>query len=374
MESKSSATPLDAPETSPASNRARRALPLIAAALAATVIAGLVYLRPQLPTLPAPAAQQSSAPSILEQRYEADYDFVSPAVGWGLIDDVIGARYWVFGTTDGARTWTLERSDTYKVSASSHIRFFDARNGYISIGGGQTLRTTDGGRHWNQVTLPSSAVAQVWFVDRLHGWFHSFTDFEYTSDGGAAWLTLPSPPVAGPLMDFADANNGWLASIDDNATGVLYSTHDGGANWTAHPLPGDQQQSRPAASLLALPGGGVLVSLLDETAYTSFDDGDSWTLLPPPPPGNSYGTVAIQDQARWWAMDQGDLYKTFDAGRTWQHVAVQLDGWRYIPQVLDSKHAWATLESSGPPNSGSSLAATSDGGIHWTYVSVPRVS
>ena len=337
------------------------------------MIAGLVYLRPQLPTLPAPKAQQSSAPSILEQRYQADYDFVSPAVGWALIDDVVGTRYWVFGTTDGARTWTLERSDVYTVDAYFHIRFFDARNGYLSLAGGQTLRTTDGGRHWNEVTLPSSAVAEVWFVDRSHGWFHSDTGFETTSDAGATWSPLPYPPVAGQLMDFADANNGWLASVGDTSPATVYSTHDGGLTWVPHTLPATGTDTA-ADGLKALPGGGVLVSLLDETAYTSFDDGDSWTQLPPPPPGNSYGTVAIQDRARWWAMDQGDLYKTFDAGRTWQHVAVQLDGWRYIPQVLDSKHAWARLESSGPPNSGSSLAATSDGGIHWTYVSVPRVS
>src|SRR5690242_10300054 len=170
IESKSSARPMDAPDTSPAGNRARRALPLIAVAIAATVVAGLVYLRPVLPTAPPPAAQQTPALSILEQRYQADYDFVTPRLGWALIDDIVGARYWVFGTTDGARTWKLERSDVQKVEADFTIRFFDARNGYLSLAGGQTLRTTDGGLHWNEITLPSSAVAQVWFVDRLHGW------------------------------------------------------------------------------------------------------------------------------------------------------------------------------------------------------------
>jgi len=363
-------------DTPPLSNRSRRALPLIAAALTAIVVAGLLYLRPSLPSAPLPSAHASPEPRVLEQRYQADYDFVTPSLGWALVYDLISGRYWVSNTTDGARHWDLQKSDLQPINASFRVRFFNAHDGFYSLAGGGTFRTSDGGRHWNQVTLPSTTIGAVWFVDLAHGWYQSDSDFESTSDGGTSWHALPPPPLAGPLLDFADARNGWLASIADAAPAVVYSTNDGGASWTAHALPGEAggKPFRPADGLSALPGGGVLVDLLDETAFTSFDGGATWSKLAPPPSGNRYQDISIQDATHWWAMRLGDLFKTSDAGQSWQHVAIQLDGWLYLPGILDARHAWAKLESSGPPTSGSSFAMTSDGGVHWTYLSVPRVS
>jgi len=364
---------LDAP---PPSNRSRRALPLIAAAVTAIVVAGLLYLRPGLPTAPVRSPQPSPQPSILDQRYQADYDFVTPSLGWALVYDLISGRYWVSNTTDGARHWDLQKSDLLAVQADFRIRFFDAHDGYFSLVGGGTFRTSDGGRHWSAVSRPSSGLAEVWFVDPSHGWFRSDSEFESTSDGGATWQSLPLPPVVGPLLEFADARTGWLASISDNSLAVVYSTNDGGASWTPHTLPGvaGGKPFRRADGLSALPGGGVLVDLPDDTAFTSFDGGATWSKLAPPPPGNSYQDIALQDATHWWAMRAGDLFKTSDAGQSWQHVALQLDGWQYLPRILDARHAWAKLESTGPTVSGSALALTSDGGVHWTYVSVPRVS
>lgn len=337
------------------------------------MVAGLLYLRPSAPPAPFVSTHPSPEPRVLEQRYQADYDFDTPSLGWALVYDLISGRYWVFNTTDGARHWDQQRSDQYTLNASFRIRFFNAHDGFYSLAGGGTFRTSDGGRVWNQVTLPSTTIGVVWFVDPSHGWYQSDSDFESTSDSGATWHALPPPPLPGPLLEFSNARDGWLASVGVTTPAVVYSTHDGGASWTPHPLPGEAG-GKPADGLSALPGGGVLVDLLDETAFTSFDQGTTWSRLAPPPPGNSYGNVAIQDAMHWWAMRLGDLFKTSDAGQSWQHVALQLDGWMYFPEVLDPGHAWAKLESSGPPTSGSSLALTSDGGVHWTYVSVPRVS
>ena len=364
---------MDAP---PPSNRSRRALPLIAAALTAIVVAGLLYLRPSLPTAPVRSPQPSPQPSILEQRYQAKYNFVTPLLGWALVYDLISGRDWVYNTTDGARHWDLQKSDPQAVNGDFRIRFFNSHEGFFSLVGGGTFRTSDGGRHWSAVSRPTSDLAEVWFLDSTHGWFHSDSAFESTSDGGATWHALPPPPLAGPLLEFADARNGWLASVADASPAVVYSTNDGGASWTPHALPGEAggKPFRPADGLSALPGGGVLVDLLDETAFTSFDGGATWSKLAPPPPGNSYQDISIQDATHWWAMRLGDLFKTGDAGQSWQHVAIQLDGWLYLPGILDARHAWARLESAGPPTSGSALAMTSDGGVHWTYVSVPRVS
>ena len=62
------------------SNRARRALPLIAAAVTAIIVAGLLYLTSGIRSAEAPV---SSAPiAVMAGPYAAKYDFISPSVGW----------------------------------------------------------------------------------------------------------------------------------------------------------------------------------------------------------------------------------------------------------------------------------------------------
>ena len=106
MDSQSIAKTVDTPEPPAApSNRARRAVPLIAAALAVTVVAGLLYLRPSMPSPASPSTRPSPGPSILEPRYRVEYDFVTRSLGWALVVDQVTqpSRYWVFNTTDGAQ-------------------------------------------------------------------------------------------------------------------------------------------------------------------------------------------------------------------------------------------------------------------------------
>jgi len=76
----------------------------------------------------------------------------------------------------------------------------------------------------------------------------------------------------------------------------------------------------------------------------------------------------------WWAMRNGDLFKSSDAGISWVHVHLQLDAWDYVVGVIDARHAWARLDQAFPriaPLVGTGLALTSDGGVHWTYANVP---
>ena len=72
-------------------------------------------------------------------------------------------------------------------------------------------------------------------------------------------------------------------------------------------------------------------------------------------------------------MQFGELWKSSDAGQSWKLVSQQIDGWQYIPHVIDAKHAWAELFSTAPSGApGAGLAVTSDGGLHWSQVSAPQ--
>lgn len=74
---------MDGPEG--LSRRARRAMPLIAAALTAIVVAGVIYLHPSVPASPPKPAPKVIRPLLLSNQYSATYDFVSPSAGWALV-------------------------------------------------------------------------------------------------------------------------------------------------------------------------------------------------------------------------------------------------------------------------------------------------
>jgi hypothetical protein len=133
------------------SRRARRAVPLIAAALAVIVVASLIYLKA---TAPPPAATFSPVPyvSYLSLRYQVTYDFVSPSRGWALVvDQGFVPTFWVFGTSDGAKHWQRQLEGTPESGVSS-IHFLDSRHGFAYAG--VLYRTTDGGAYWEAISLP----------------------------------------------------------------------------------------------------------------------------------------------------------------------------------------------------------------------------
>ena len=112
--------------------------------------------------------------------------------------------------------------------------------------------------------------------------------------------------------------------------------------------------------------------MIMDTAYASFDGGDTWRRLVQPP-AVSYFEVAFQDATHWWAMQQdGALYKTLDSGQTWdRHAQHQLDGLSFATGIIDSQNAWVKFLGRSP-RLASGLALTRDGGVHWTYANVPN--
>ena len=383
-------------------------MPLIAGALAAMVVVGLVYLHPTFPTSHSVLeATPSPTPPILPQRYLVSYDFLTAAAGWALVEEGTTAapRFWVFKTTDAARHWQRQFAGSAMSTNAGplKIQFFDRDNGLIALGGADVVyRTGDGGAHWTPLTMPTFSFSQVFFSDRLHGWVlgtvqaldqrTSETRFFSTNDAGDHWVALPLPP-AFPLVGkggfselaFRGPGDGWMGGFAQQST--VYSTIDGGVAWQAHSLPvavvgkgGFAVGSAPLVetSVSLLPGAGVLAVVFDPNAnpigLTSFDRGSTWRRLAPPPGNTSYTDFIFQDTFHWWAMRFGTLFKSSDAGQTWKQVSLQLDDWDYVLQAIDDKHAWAQLVATFPrssPPQGTGLATTADGGLHWNPVNVP---
>jgi photosystem II stability/assembly factor-like uncharacterized protein len=180
-------------------------------------------------------------------------------------------------------------------SASEPRRLYGA----IEVGG--TIRSTDGGEHWENLShgqyLDDDAVdmhgvlASRWrpgtvFGIGRAGMFHS-------ADGGDRWRHVPLEPLNAKGQIYCrdirevpgNPRHLWVAAGGgfQSEVGVLLHSHDGGDSWaraemgvqvphTMFALAFDER--RPTRMSCASNGGEV---------YTSIDSGESWSAQPPPP-------------------------------------------------------------------------------------------
>ncbi len=250
------------------SNRARRALPLIASALTAIVVVSLLYLTSgirssQSPARPAPIA-------VMSGPYLAKYDFISPSVGWALVLDysTFATSLRIFRTTDGASHWQLQYTGQGE-GGQTYIHFFDREQGFVYTG--ILYRTVDGGAHWRHVEAPGRLFS---FASPTRGWSFGFQQDVYeTRDGGMTWLrmgNLPgaaflAPYVEPVLANFRETGEGWLGGGYLESP-MVYLTVDGAATWRAIAVPfPSAARSRGYVTTVSVAPGGQVVARDDIT-------------------------------------------------------------------------------------------------------------
>ncbi len=380
--------------------RARRAIPLIAAALTVIVVAGLIYIRT---SAPASTAVKGAPPvPTLTGQDSVDYDFISPSLGWAVVvQEQSMPTFWVYATTDGARSWEKRFTGSLGQAESATLHFFDRNQGVLYAG--VLYRTGDGGAHWSVISVPE-ATANFVFASATRAWAvasesdqQATTHLYSTVDGGLFWQRVDwSPPLGVSLygkglpmaLGFRADGEGWTGAAESSPT--VYTTRDGGASWRAVALPTPAQATPTPfgkgflgynTSVVLIPGNGVIAQVGDYSGsawtFTSFDRGQSWRLISPPPSPAQLGDPSFVDSRHWWASRWGVLFKTSDAGQTWtpvRTVAPDISGdWTFGPaQVIDAQHAWLLMSSANRRNSATGLLMTSDGGVRWTSANVPK--
>jgi photosystem II stability/assembly factor-like uncharacterized protein len=154
-----------------------------------------------------------------------------------------------------------------------------------------------------------------------------------TTNGGALW-TPHNINVGGPTLEInnispVSGTTAWVSALVPAAGGgVVYKTADGGETW-------DQQLTEGFQETASFLNGvyffdeNIGIAYGDPTGgefevYRTIDGGDSWDAIAaidlPNPLNNEYGynsePVAIGNTF-WFTTSRGRLYKTTDAGQTW---------------------------------------------------------
>jgi photosystem II stability/assembly factor-like uncharacterized protein len=215
---------------------------------------------------------------------------------------------------------------------------------------------------------------QLWAVGQAGTILHS-------SDDGATWQSQSSGVTAElSAVCFGDALHGWAVGGQDTGSlgqsptsQVILRTVDGGATWFSQPAPG----KRPLRALTfvdplqgwAVGDGGAVVRTVD--------GGASWQAVATGFPDWLTCVHFVDSTHGWIGGPSGALLRTGDGGAHWRRA--RLGSWAGTDELIkpsfsDPLHGWAILQDrdgySGT-GSGSRLAVTSDGGLHWRPLPAP---
>jgi len=220
---------------------------------------------------------------------------VSATTAWTSVSPGATNNGGIWKTTDGGANWTQQPTALFNGvdSFPNFVHFWDANNG-IAQGdpeGGEfeIYTTTDGGTNWTRVSganihdpLNTGEYGYYNFY-KVHGysiWFGTDNGRIFkSSDKGLNWTAAQSPSVDFGLdqFTFSDENKGLVMLY---STVNLYSTTDGGMNWSASPISYTGQVFN--TNIEYIPGTSKVVSSARANplgSSYSLNDGLTWTTI-----------------------------------------------------------------------------------------------
>jgi photosystem II stability/assembly factor-like uncharacterized protein len=291
------------------------------------------------PPQPAPAAGESVVALGFFKDASSGWVVYGPA-GMGTIPPFV----YVWRTHDGGVTWQYASVDTSVSSEAflpSYLTFVGDQNGWLMVvlGAGMMheyvaiFSTTDGGVTWNKILDPygdngiqSFPKTGFVFADAQNGWLtrdaqgvENIPHVFRTTDGGVTWnqIDLPAPSDKPNLFNdyscgtytpnvFAPASIIVALKCLDAATyqnqlNFQYATTDGGATWTALPLPAGYSMSAANGVLLYFDLNYGFA--LGRSIFQTTDGGKTWTLIKQV---NWDGQFSFVNMNMGWAVARSD--------------------------------------------------------------------
>ncbi|MDH4211654.1 MAG: YCF48-related protein [candidate division WOR-3 bacterium] len=261
--------------------------------------------------------------------------------------------------------WNQQNSGTNKPLFDIH--FADGQNGWIASITNSIFHTTDGGANWVDLEpTPSVNYYAIHFVSTQEGWaVGNFGQIRYTTDAGTTWVDQNST-VNGYLWDmhFIDEDHGWIAGGrpegfpgPDPTRYVLY-TSNGGATWNTQLYENDEYPLHGIHFFDSNIGYAVGEA---GAIFSTTDGGGNWT---PQTSGTirEFSSVsAVTPDTAWAVGVNGLVVRTIDGGSTWDSLYLgTLYHFSHI-QFVDALTGWI----SGGDNTHAAILHTTDGGATW---------
>jgi photosystem II stability/assembly factor-like uncharacterized protein len=292
--------------------------------------------------------------------------------------------------------WQVQKSG---VEASLRgVSVIDENTAWASGSQGTVLRTVDGGKSWQAVSVPGmgrtdfrdieafdAETAVVLGIGRPAKIFR-------TADGGAHWEEVYSSDTPGIFLDalaFADKRAGWAVGDPIDGRFILLRTDDGGRTWLELPpgrrpaaLEGEGCFAASGTCLVARGPAGILLCTGGPAArlLRTSDGGAAWIaaalpLLSGQPSFGAFGIafgdggsgLAVGGDYRAESAAKGNAAISSDDGATWKAVESRPpSGFRECAAFVP-KSSPALALAVGPSGSDYSL----DGGGTWSPIPGP---
>jgi photosystem II stability/assembly factor-like uncharacterized protein len=190
---------------------------------------------------------------------------------------------------------------------------------------GAVLLSDDEGVTYRQAkAVPTRAtLTSVHFVDDRTGWAAGHWGcILATQDGGETWqLQRDDLSTDQPLFSiwFRDSRNGIAAGLFS----LLLVTEDGGKNWKPLTLPelaGTRSRDANLFSIFSDRKGTVWIAGEQGRVYRSHDAGKSWNALVTGAKGTLWTGTALDDDSILVGGLSGNLYRSTDRGATWSRI------------------------------------------------------
>ena len=220
----------------------------------------------------------------------------------------------LYRSNDRGSTWTVVLTNIL-LNNNLSFQFVNSKVGFIGSYSG-IQKTTNGGLTWQQVynNQGSGILTINFFTQNLGFAFRDDSKFLKTTDGGLTW-TVTNSSFDVYSFFFVNANTIYAAGEQSK----IYKTTDGGANWNiiSTSIGGSLYNS----IYFTTPSKGFVVGS-EGRILSTIDGGINWQQYAVT--HDEVTTLQFPSSQVGYVTDWGKIYKSSDAGQTWQYSNLTL--------------------------------------------------